>query len=190
MRTLILVVLALLLAACGEKPAPVATAPAPAAKVAPIGPAEDDLATAEAATAEQTQSQNVAVDEPLPPLEEISGIVTDSISNWSVADPEVEISGKVLLYTAPDGSRLLRLEDLRTPKDLRIDLALSNSARPASPEEARAARVVGALKGPSGNMNYLLEAGISLNGVVSFVLLENGQGRILASAPRSRPAEQ
>jgi len=173
------------LSACGDKQAapPPATPESAAPTVEPLAPApepEPDLAAADPAL-------DVAVNEPLPPFEDDSGIILASKSVLRASDAALAISGDVLLYEAPDGSRLLRLENLQSPKDLRIDLALSRVAAPASAEDARTAMLIGALKGPSGSMNYLLESNVSVDGVRAFVLLEHGQPRVLASAPFVKP---
>lgn len=173
------------LSGCGDKAPPSApTTPAASAPalepLAPVSESEPDTAAADPAL-------DVAVNEPLPPFEDDSGIILASKSVLRTADAALNISGDVLLYEAPDGSRLLRLENLQSPKEVRIDLALSRVAAPASAEDARNAVLIGALKGPSGSMNYLLESSVSIDGVRAFVLLERGQPRVLASAPLSKP---
>lgn len=183
MRAIFFLSLALVLNACSKQqpaPEPAEGTTAPTATT-PV-PATAPEAEAEAAGARQ----DVAIDEPLPPFEEDSGIVMASRSPLKPADASLAISGDVFLYEAPDGSRLVRLENLKTPRELRVDVALSRSANPGSAEAAEA-RVIGGLKGSSGNMNYLLEGGYDLKGVQSFVLLEHGQPRVLAAAPFSKP---
>jgi hypothetical protein len=93
----------------------------------------------------------------------------------------------VAVYEAPDGSRLLRLENLRAPQDVRIDLALSRQPEPQSVKDLAEGLSVGPLKGPSGNMNYLLADAIDFAAVRAFVLIDRQRQAVLASAPVSKP---
>jgi hypothetical protein len=133
------------------------------------------------------ENLSVAIDEPLPPFEEDSGIQLVSESRWRALDAAMPVSGAVAVYEAPDGSRLLRLENLRAPQDVRIDLALSRQPEPQSVKDLAEGLSVGPLKGPSGNMNYLLADAIDFAAVRAFVLIDRQRQAVLASAPVSKP---
>ena len=168
MRTVLLMGLAALLAACGDPPAPPAAAPLePVKKTAPAAVPLDEMPAPEAAT------PGIAVDEPLPPFEDDSGIILYAQGALRMSDSAQPVSGEVFIYEAPDGSRLLRLENVFSSKELRIDVAV----------QGETLRMIGPLKGPSGNMNYLLERGFDLSGTTSIALVESGSGRVLALAP-------
>ena len=184
-RKIFPLMLTAMLLACGNKEAapPAQATPAPAASA----PASAQAPAAEPEPAPAESVSSVAINEPLPPFEEDSGIVLTSKSLFKVSDSSLLISGDVFLYEAPNGSRLLRLENVLAPKEILIDLAFGRVPEPKSEDDARSAVVIGALKGPSGNMNYLLEKTVDISPVRSFVLLEHGKPRVLASAPLSKP---
>lgn len=189
MRLLALPLL-LALAACGKtETPPAAGTPAETAASA----AEDSLAPmaqpmTEADAGAEPAALSVAVNEPLPPFEDGSGIVLAARGSFQALDKDLPVSGEMYLYEAPDGSRLLRLENLQSSKDLRLDVALSRNAAPASATDALDAALIGALKGPSGNMNYLLPRGTDLSAIRAIALVEHGQPRVLAYATLARPS--
>jgi hypothetical protein len=183
------ILLALLLLVSCDRPAPTATATAaaPAATETAAAAAPAPAAPAAFVPPEEEWTAGVAVDEPLPPFEDDGGIVVVLQSTWRARDAELPVSGDVIVYEAPDGSRLLRLENLRAPPGRRIDLTLSRSDGADQQAANATLATVGVLKGPSGNMNYLLDARPDFAGVRAVVLTDRETGRILAVAPAVAP---
>lgn len=94
-------------------------------------------------------TNDFAVDEPLPPFDEgFDGIPELVARGEFVGIAPSEAVGQVQLYAISDGSYLLRLENLRVSNDVDLQLRLRT---------ATAAIKLGALKGTSGNQNYLIE---------------------------------
>jgi hypothetical protein len=71
-------------------------------------------------------------------------------------------SGSATIYTMPDGSALLRLEDFRVTNGPELHLILSPNPDPQSSSDVREGDYIdlGKIKGNIGNQNYPLPAGI------------------------------
>lgn len=187
--------LALVLAACSKPPAeaPPATveaATAPAERLA-SGEAAANASVADqdrqSALEETEGAEELAINEPMPPLDESSAPpkVLARAMLQSLRDG-VSVSGEVTLYEDPYGTRLLRLENLRSPADLTVELALTREEKPGT-VAAGDLLAVGALKGASGNMNYTLGADVKLSDRRSLVLVVPGESAPLAYCPLTPP---
>ncbi len=159
-----------LLAACGKQ-----EAPPPAPKAA--APASAPVTTEDAPAA----NPDYVVDEPLPPFDEGGG------RPQLVAQAAVSSGGGTMfLYEAPDGTRLLRFEDLNVSATPDLEVVLTQSAAPTSDDFAEAIRI-GALKGARGNQNYLVSSKIVLKPLQSVAVISRPQGAVIAFAPLTAP---
>lgn len=101
--------------------------------------------------------------------------------------PEKRIAGEITLYQFGDGSRMLRVENLHTPPELQLDLVLTQAPAPKTADDLQGMLRVGVLKGPSGNMNYLIDKSTDLSGQRSVALVVHGQTAVVAHAVLTRP---
>lgn len=172
-------VLILALAGCqrGEEP-PAAQAP-PAGKRAAPPPA---AARAQPPPAQEEEEPvyagpDVAVDEPLPPFDEI-GATPDVVAagEFHGGDAGHAASGRFRIYQIPE-SRLLRIEDLRVADAEDLELALLPAAGSLD-----GAVVLAALKGISGNQNYLMDVKLALGRYAALAVISRKQNRVYASA--------
>ncbi len=73
-------------------------------------------------------------------------------------------SGQAMVYTLPDGGRVLRLEDLQVTNGPDLHLVLARSAAPQSSADVRDDYLdLGPLKGNVGNQNYEIPADVDLS---------------------------
>lgn len=181
---LLLLLTSLGLWGCGKKSAP-ATQDA-AAEAAPVAAAGDATSASEPPVPAAPPA--VAIDEHMPPIDESKGAPQLMLTGQLLPlNPEQDVSGNVMLYKMPDQSHLLRIENLHfinAAPDL--DLALARIASPHSPEDLQNLLALGALKGPSGNMNYLIPKEQDVSEMHSLVLLLRGDNQLFASASLSR----
>ncbi len=126
---------------------------------------------------------NPSVNEPMPVIDDKSGIVVEATGTLTGLDPEAPIVAQLRLYRAPNGSGLLRIENLVTPEAMALDIALTRSATPAAPDGLERSARLGALRGSSGNMNVLIAADqLDFAAYQGVALLAYPSGRVLATA--------
>jgi len=162
--------LMLFLAACGKTEAPAVPAGAPTA------PPSAAVETPEV----PALNPDYVVDEPLPPFDEGGGRPS------LVAQSAVSSGGQMSLYEAPDGTRLLRFEDLSVAAAPDLEVVLSKSAAPSA-EDFAAAISLGALKGARGNQNYLVSSKLALKPLQTVAVISRSQNVVLATAPLIPP---
>lgn len=133
------------------------------------------------------QENDFVVDEPLPPFDEgMDGIpVLESEGVFQGVAP-AEASGRLMLYRLPDGSRLLRLEELRVTSAPGLQLAFAKAATPQTFADASGGFSVGVLKGSSGNQNYLIEKTRNVAGLQSLVIVSQDPAAVFALATLTR----
>lgn len=185
-----LLVLALLAAGCGKKQ-----------DAAETGDAAQGHQAAEAAAAagavqekewetieEQTEREDLAVNEPMPPVDESSAPPTVlARSALQAVKPGAEVVGEVTLYQDAYGTGLLRIENLRSSEDDGVELALARVANPARYEDVQDPIIIGELKGESGNMNYTISPDIALSEQGSLVLIQRKARVLVGFCPLTRP---
>ncbi len=88
------------------------------------------------------------------------------------ADAFHQGSGQAIIYRGPDGSHLLRLENLDVTNGPRLHVYLSGHADPGDPEAVRALGYydLGRLKGNRGNQNYPLPSDVDVSAYNSVVI--------------------
>ena len=81
-------------------------------------------------------------------------------------------SGQAIVYQGPDGSHLLRLENLDVTNGPRLHVYLSGHADPGDPEAVRVQGYydLGTLKGNRGNQNYPLPSDVDVTAYNSVVI--------------------
>ena len=81
-------------------------------------------------------------------------------------------SGQAIVYQGPDGSHLLRLENLDVTNGPRLHVYLSGHEDPGDPEEVREQGYydLGTLKGNRGNQNYPLPSDVDVTAYNSVVI--------------------
>ena len=81
-------------------------------------------------------------------------------------------SGQAIVYQGPDGSHLLRLENLDVTNGPRLHVYLSGHADPGDPEAVREQGYydLGTLKGNRGNQNYPLPSDVDVTAYNSVVI--------------------
>ncbi len=166
---LALLIAALCLTACGKKTeTPPAQAPERAEHVPPAGP-QTAQAPEQAEPVPVIAGEEVSINEPMPPVDE-EGAPPKITAQGKCrgADAQHPVTGDVVIYDAGSGSRLLRIENLKAAGA--GDLGLVHSVEPAA-ADVTAMASLGALKGASGNMNYLVERKLELAPPRSLVLL-------------------
>lgn len=172
---------ALTCTACGKQsaePAAVATAESAAAPASESQGSSSPSPTEDAALAE---SEAPGINEPMPPLDEFETppkvLARGPLKNLR---PDLSISADIVIYQADDGSRLLRIENLLTPADQVLELALAHNADPTASTMLEGTQTIGALKGARGNMNYLVNRELDLSRQRSLVLMARGEATALA----------
>lgn len=84
---------------------------------------------------------------------------------------EHETSGTATLFTAPDGTVVLRLSGFATSNGPDVKVWLSKASADDAPDARTAGYLdLGVLKGNRGNQNYLLPAGAVASGYTSVVV--------------------
>lgn len=134
--------------------------------------AQNPETSADALGDEAVANNDFAVDEPLPPFDEGFDGPPAIVANGEFEGvAPVTAIGQVQLYAIPDGTYLLRLENLRVTGGSDLQLRLMSGARSLK---------LGVLKGSSGNQNYLVEP----SPVKTFTALEihSGDGNSAAVA--------
>ncbi len=160
--------MALLLAACSKQDAPPATSS--------TLPASAPVETAEVPSA----NPEYVVDEPLPPFDEGGG------RPRLVAQSAISSGGMMFLYEAPDGTRLLRFEDLSVERAPDLEIILTRAKAPTSGDFSDAISL-GALKGVRGNQNYLVSRKIVLGPMQAVAVISRQQNAVIAVAPLTAP---
>lgn len=126
---------------------------------------------------------NPTVREPMPVFPVDSGIVLEASGLFTGTDPAAQIVGEVRLYRAPNTSGLLRIENLVTPEQMRLDLVLTRSATPTAADGLERAAELGSLRGSSGSMNVLIAPDqLDYAAYQAVALLSYPDRRILATA--------
>lgn len=169
---------------CGKKSTP-ATQDA-AQQAAPVAAAGEGTAASQPPVPAPPPA--LAIDERMPPIDESKGAPQRMLTGQLLPlNPEQDVSGNVTIYKMPDQSHLLRIENLHfVDKAPDLDVALARVASPRSPEDLQNLLALGALKGPSGNMNYLIPREQDVSEMHSLVLLLRGDNKLFASANLSR----
>lgn len=188
MRTIFYVlIVAFSLSACGKNEADsTATDETRGTKNIPIVSSETLAEAQKAADAlgqNSMQENDFVVDEPLPPFDEgMDGIPVLEFEAVFQGVAPAEASGRLLLYRLPDGSRLLRLEELRVTSAPGLQLQFAKAAAPQTFADAGGGFSVGVLKGSSGNQNYLIEKTRSVAGLLSLVIVSQEPAAVFATA--------
>ncbi len=109
------------------------------------------------------------------------------LSSGAFQSQEHETTGTARLVKLPDGSHLLRLEDLASSDGPDVKVWLSSLEAGGDWFKYRSGRYVdlGAVKATHGNHNYLLPAGTDITGLTSVVLWCDRFSVAFGSAPLS-----
>ncbi len=104
--------------------------------------------------------------------EEEAQAVQVKIGEFKDADAFHQGSGQAIIYRGPDGSHLLRLENLDVTNGPRLHVYLSGHADSGDPEAVRAQGYydLGRLKGNRGNQNYPLPSDVDVSAYNSVVI--------------------
>ena len=104
--------------------------------------------------------------------EEEAAAVQVKTGEFKDADAFHQGSGQAIIYRGPDGSHLLRLENLDVTNGPRLHVYLSGHADPGDPEAVRAQGYydLGRLKGNRGNQNYPLPSDVDVSAYNSVVI--------------------
>lgn len=183
---LMLLLITLGLGACGKKSGPAEGIPQTGTQGTPA--ADGTPVVTGAPTAAPAPPPVVAIDEHMPPIDESKGSPELMLQGQlRPLNAEQDVSGNVLLYRMPDQSHLLRIEFLRVAdKAPDLDVALARMSEPKSQADLQGVLAVGPLKGPSGNMNYVIPKSEDVSELHSLVLSLHDGSRIFASASLSR----
>lgn len=181
------VVLALsLLANCGDK-----TAPAPEAAPAPVVEAPAAVPMEAPPHAEPLpEADGIAVNEPMPPVDEGANVQLRGRGQLQSLDNSVNITGEVRLFQAGDGAQLLRLQEINTPAVLALDVVFTTAPEPKTANDLQNSVPVGALKGATGNMNYLFPKTTDLSDVRAVALVDRNSKQVIAYVTLSTPSPQ
>ena len=130
----------------------------------------------------------VAVNEPLPPMEGATGIRLTRQARMETGESEAPFEADLFYYQGADGSVLVRLENVRAAPAVKGDLFVSRELAPVTPQQGQNVLLrLGALKGPTGSMNYLIEKGTDLSDARSIALIEPNTWRVLAYTTLQTP---
>jgi hypothetical protein len=172
-----------LLAACGKKKAEeAAAAPGSPAATTPAAPG-DPIVVQDTGSGEPEAIPTVAVDEAMPPMDE--GAAAPKViaqGQFKQAGSEVAVSGEATLYDDGFGTRLLRIENLKSPHGFSMEVGFTTAEAPTDAKSLKGRVIIGTLKGASGNMNYLIGREIDLTGMRSLVLYEPGTPPLLTAS--------
>ena len=113
-----------------------------------------------------------AMDDSGEAAEEEAPAVQVKTGEFKDADAFHQGSGQAIIYRGPDGSHLLRLENLDVTNGPRLHVYLSGHADPGSPDEVRVQGYydLGRLKGNRGNQNYPLPSDVDVSAYNSVVI--------------------
>ena len=113
-----------------------------------------------------------AVEEAEMAVEEQPSIVRLKVGNFRDADSFHKGSGQATVYQGPDGSRVLRLENLSVTNGPDLRVFLSPHENPTSGSEVKTAGYVdlGKLKGNKGNQNYPIPDDVDVDSQMSVVI--------------------
>ena len=127
--------------------------------------AEQSMDNAVEAAEESMDSGGEAAEEEAPAVQVKTGEFKD-------ADAFHRGSGQAIVYEGPDGSHLLRLENLDVTNGPRLHVYLSGHADPGDPEAVRVQGYydLGRLKGNRGNQNYPLPSDVDITAYNSVVI--------------------
>ena len=105
--------------------------------------------------------------------------------NFRDADSFHRGSGKAIIYEAPDGSHLLRLEDLNVTNGPRLHVLLAVHDDPMRVSEIKdnGYHDLGRLKGNIGNQNYPVPADVDVNAQMSVIIYCKPFSVIFSVAP-------
>ena len=119
----------------------------------------------EAVGEEAPDNADEAAEEEAPPIRVKTGEFKD-------ADAFHKGSGQATIYQGPDGSHLLRLENLDVTNGPRLHVYLSGHEDPGDPEEVREQGYydLGRSKGNRGNQNYPLPSDVDVTAYNSVVI--------------------
>ncbi|HVT36354.1 MAG TPA: hypothetical protein VHE37_12250 [Nevskiaceae bacterium] len=159
----VLILTVLALCACGkhEAPAPQPEAPKMAEHVDAV-PQTTPAESAQPAEAPPAiNGEEVSINEPMPPVDEEGAPPIITAQGKCQGAAGATVSGDVTIYDAGSGSRLLRIENLKSPGGT-TDIGLVTSNAPTT-ADLSAIATLGSLKGASGNMNYLVDRKLALS---------------------------
>lgn len=174
-----------LLAACGDKPAPPPPEAAPASATPAAVPME-----APTVAEPMPEAQGPAVNEPMPPVDEGANVQLRGRGQLQSLDNSVNITGEVRLFQAGDGAHLLRLQEINTPSALALDVIFTRVPEPKTAEDTQSSLAVGALKGATGNMNYLFPKTTDLSDVRAVALVDRSSKQVVAYVTLATPSAQ
>ena len=117
--------------------------------------------------------------------EESSEAVKLKEGNFRDADSLHRGSGKAIIYEAPDGSHLLRLEDLNVTNGPRLHVLLAVHEDPMRVSDIKdnGYHDLGRLKGNIGNQNYPVPADVDVNAQMSVIIYCKPFSVIFSVAP-------
>ena len=117
--------------------------------------------------------------------EESGEAVMLKAGNFRDADSLHRGSGTAIIYEAPDGSHLLRLEDLNVTNGPRLHVLLAVHEDPMRVSEIKdnGYHDLGRLKGNIGNQNYPVPAGVNVNAQMSVIIYCKPFSVIFSVAP-------
>ena len=124
------------------------------------------------APTETTAPMPTAAMQPANPPMGQTGAVQVKTGNLRDADRFHKGSGTAIIYRGPDGSHLLRLEDLQVTNGPALHVLLSPHPDPTSREELSNAGYVGLgpLKGNIGNQNYAIPDDVDVDAQGSVII--------------------
>ncbi len=123
---------------------------------------EDERKQAEAKAMEVVAKMpDKKMDDPMPTMETQPSVVAQG--QLKDADSFHKGSGKATIYQLPDGSHLLRFEDLQVTNGPDLHVLLAQHPMPGSSAEVKQGFIeLGSLKGNIGSQNYAIPAGTDI----------------------------
>jgi len=121
-------------------------------------------------------------------LESAGTAVVLSKGTFQDADRFHQGSGEAIIYRAPDGSYLLRLENFKVTNGPDLHVILSTHPAPQSRDDVHQAGYIDldSLKGNVGNQNYEIPADVDVNALASIVIYCAPFHVVFAVAPLKR----